>query len=169
MAGLGACEAGGRLVPAIRGRGHASSPVLFAAPGKPTSFSLPSKYRGCGAPKGAPLFPCVSISCGDARASRRATAASSGSRAALLAAVGLPEEPSDPSPCGGISPSIGQSQGLRTISELLAGGPSASSIAVCFCANCVNLFARAPAPPGRDDCVCHRPRAPHPVPSFRRL
>ncbi len=103
-----------------------SSPVLFAAPGKPTSFSLPSRYRGCGAPKGAPLFPCVSISCGDARAFRRATAASSGSRAALLAAVGLPEEPSDPSPCGGISPSIGQSQGLRTISELLAGGPSAS-------------------------------------------
>src|SRR5450759_3853536 len=45
-----------------------------------------------------------------------------------------------------LSQNLGQAQ-RPAVSELLAGGRSAPGKAVCICANCVNLFARAPAPP----------------------
>ena len=37
------------------------------------------------------------------------------------------------------------------VSQLLAGGLIAPGIAVCICANCLNLFARAPRSPGSRD------------------
>ena len=45
------------------------------------------------------------------------------------------------------------------VSELLAGDRSAPGKAVCICANCVNLFARAPAPPGSLGGCVHPPPA----------
>ena len=45
------------------------------------------------------------------------------------------------------------------VSQLLAGGRSAPGKAVCICANCVNLFARAPAPPGSLGGCVHPPPA----------
>jgi hypothetical protein len=41
--------------------------------------------------------------------------------------------------------------------------------AVCICANCVNVFARVPAPPKRAGHVSPRPQASHLVPSSKRL
>ena len=109
MGGLGACEAVRRLVPDIRGRRHASSPVLFAAPGKPTSISVCEHlFAEMPAPLGAPR--------------RRLPAA--GPRFWRLSA--FPKDPQASPPLRSSGPlSIGQSQRLRTISELLAAGPIA--------------------------------------------
>jgi hypothetical protein len=61
---------------------------------------------------------------------------------------------------------LGQAGERPPVSELLAGGLSAPGTAVCVCANCVNLFARAPAPP---ECVLARPaRGRRPNPHERR-
>ena len=127
-----------------------SSPVLFEAPGRPPSLFRSPEYRGCGAPKGAPVFRVCTLS-PECRASRRATAASSGSRAALSAAIGLPEGPSDMALLGTMP--------FRASGKANGFAPSASS------SQQVLLPAGgAPAPPERDDCVCHRPRAPRPAP-----
>ena len=82
------------------------------------SFPCPRNNRGCGAPKGAPDFRVCALSL-RRRASRRATAASSGSRAALLAAISLPEEPSDTALLGAVP--------FRASGKAKGFAPSASS------------------------------------------
>jgi len=52
----------------------------------------------------------------------------------------------------------GKPDGLPSASSW-QGGRSAPGNAVCICANCVNLFARAPAPPGSLGGCVHPPPA----------
>ena len=119
----------GVWVPACAGtttKSRASSPVLFAAPGKPTpdflTLEISRVWRAKGRSSISVCEHLIAEMPAPLGAPRRRLY---GSRAALLAAIGLPEGPSSLAPLRSSGPlSIGQSQRLRTISQLLAGDPS---------------------------------------------
>ena len=146
----------GVWVPACAGtttKSRASSPVLFAAPGKPTPDFLTLEISRVWRAKGRSsisvcehLIAEMPAPLGAPR--RRLTAA--GPRFWRLLA--FPKDPQASPPFRSSGPlSIGQSQGLRTISELLAGGPSASG--------------RGPGTArAREVRTSSRPRAPRPAP-----
>jgi hypothetical protein len=130
-----------------------SSPLFFKGPGRPAFLSLPPalSLRISGKPdmraegmerREAPnmcTLQCTAPPCDRRRPAPRGAPSRCryGARAALLAA--------DPFPTG--------EWVALTVSKLLAAGLIAGGIAVCNCANCVNLFARAPSPPEPGGCV----------------
>ena len=113
---------------------------VVCGPGQANVLVRPPRNIEGVARQAALPFSCVCTLSPECRASRRATAASSGSRAALLAAIGLPEEPSDTALLGTVP--------FRASGKAKGFAPSASSSQEVLVPP-----GGAPAPPERVRCV----------------